>query len=262
MTAKLLKRFRKTTMMHSEEPVIKPLKDDINILLLGPTGVGKTTFINGFANYLVSNTLDEAIKAPLQVVIPAWFTFLDPSTFEEQTIVIGKPDNEEKKDGVGESCTRTSRSFVFPINGRKLRLIDTPGVGDTQGPLQDEKNFEDILAFINQYKHLNGICILLEPNQTRLNTPFRFCVKELFRHLHVNTRQNLMFVFTNARKTFFRPGESAPLIRSMLQKLRHEYHADIPFNTDNTFFLENEAFRFLALCKNGVEINPEEQKTI
>jgi GTPase SAR1 family protein len=39
-----------------------PVTGDINILLLGPTGVGKTTFINAFANYLVYNSLDEAIE--------------------------------------------------------------------------------------------------------------------------------------------------------------------------------------------------------
>ena len=38
---------------------------DINILLLGQTDVGKTTFIHAFANYLVYNSLDEAIDGKL-----------------------------------------------------------------------------------------------------------------------------------------------------------------------------------------------------
>ena len=123
---------------------------DINILLLGPTGVGKTTFINSFANYLVYNSLNEAIEGQLQAIIPAWFTFMDRDTYEDRTIVIGTPDESEKKGHVGQSCTRQCRSFVFRIGNRNLRLIDAPGVGDTQGLLQDEKNFEDILAYIAQ----------------------------------------------------------------------------------------------------------------
>ncbi len=79
---------------------------DINILLLGPTGVGKTTFINAFANYLVYNSLDEAIDGQLQAIIPAWFTIMDKNTFEEKTIIIGTPDESEKKGSVGQSCTK------------------------------------------------------------------------------------------------------------------------------------------------------------
>ena len=246
-------------MSSRQKPSNKTI-DDVNILLLGPTGVGKTTFINAFANYLVYNTLDEAMEGPLQAIIPAWFTLLDKDTFEEKTIIIGKPDESEKKSKVGESCTRQCRSFVFRIGDRNLRLIDAPGIGDTQGVLQDEKNFEDILAYIAQYEYLNGICILLKPNEERLHILFRFCVKELLRHLHVHAKQNLMFVFTNTRSTHYEPGSTAPLLKELLRGLQDQSGAEIPFNRGNTFTFDNEAFRFLALCKNGIECNAREKQ--
>ena len=238
----------------------KSATGDINILLLGPTGVGKTTFINAFANYLVYNSLDEAIDGKLVSVIPAWFVFLDKNTFEEKTIVIGTPDESEKKGSVGQSCTRECRSFIFKINGRNLRLIDAPGIGDTQGVLQDEKNFEDILAYISQFEYLSGICILLKPNEERLNILFRFCVKELLRHLHVHARENLMFVFTNARATSFHPGSSAPLLRQLLKNINDQSNTEVPFSKDNSFSFDNEAFRFLCLCKNRIEFDPVEKQ--
>ncbi|CAG8821274.1 30289_t:CDS:1, partial [Racocetra persica] len=37
-------------------------RKEINILLLGETGVGKSTFINAFANYLKFNSLEDAIS--------------------------------------------------------------------------------------------------------------------------------------------------------------------------------------------------------
>jgi GTPase SAR1 family protein len=233
---------------------------DINILLLGQTGVGKTTFINAFANYLVYNSLDEAIDGELQAIIPAWFTFMDKNTFEEKTITIGTPDESEKKSTVGQSCTKECQSFIFNINNRKLRLIDAPGIGDTQGILQDEKNFEDILAYIAQYEYLNGICILLRPNEERLHILFRFCVKELLRHLHVHAKQNIMFVFTNARATQFQPGPSAPILRQLLGTLKDQSNTVVPFSRENSFLFDNEGFRFLALCKNGIKFESAEKQ--
>ncbi len=56
--------------------------------------------------------------------------------------------------------TRECQSFVFHITNRKFRLIDTPAI--------NEKNFESILAYIAQVEYLNGICILLKPDESRL----------------------------------------------------------------------------------------------
>ncbi|CAF1318919.1 unnamed protein product [Rotaria sp. Silwood1] len=138
-------------------------QSDINILMLGETGVGKSTFINAFANYIIYNTLNEAIK---------------------------------------------------------------------KGLTQDVKDCDHILAYVNQYEHLNSICILLKPNHERLTINFRFCFKEILTHLHINAKDNLMFIFTNGRGTFYRP--------------------------DHTFIFDNEAFRYLATYKNGIKFSTEE----
>ena len=44
-----------------------------NILLMGQTGTGKSTFINSISNYLMFETLKEAMESKPTCVIPAKF---------------------------------------------------------------------------------------------------------------------------------------------------------------------------------------------
>ncbi|CAF5138372.1 unnamed protein product, partial [Rotaria sp. Silwood1] len=201
--------------------------DDINVLLLGQTGVGKSTFINGLANYLCNDTLEEAANDQMQAVIPSAFSFTHDETFEERMIKIGENDEHENYNENGQSCTQQCRSFVFPVGEKTLRIIDAPGIGDTRGLDQDNKNFNEILTFISQYEHLNGICILLKPNEERLTILFRFCINELLRHLHENEH-------------------------------KQKKNIEVPFTRDNTFLLDNEPFRYLALRKNGIRLNNDQ----
>jgi hypothetical protein len=147
---------------------------------------------------------------------------------------------------------------VFPIGDRNLRIIDAPGIGDTRGLEQDTKNFHEILTYISQYEHLNGICILLRPNEERLNILFRFCVNELLRHLHKSASENIIFVFTSARATFFKPGATSKILRALLEQHAQEHNVQVPFSKANTFLLDNEAFRYLALRRNGIELNNDQ----
>ncbi|CAF4504466.1 unnamed protein product [Rotaria sp. Silwood2] len=233
-------------------------EDEINILLMGQTGVGKSTFINGLANYLCNDTLDEAVNDRLQAIIPSSFSFTDSDSFEQKMIIIGQENEHEKFSTQGESGTQQCRSFIFPIGNRNLRIIDTPGVADTRGLEQDTKNFHEILTYISQYEHLNAICILLKPNEERLNILFKFCIQELLRHIHLSANENIIFIFTNARSTFFAPGNTSQLLTVLLRQYKKDYQVDVPFTRGNTFLLDNEAFRFLALRQNGIQLNNEQ----
>lgn len=152
-----------TSHMSAQNDLIS-LQPDINILMMGETGAGKSTFINAFANYISYNTLDEATSGDMQVLIPATFNMTDPETFDTKQISIGKPSDDEKCEQVGQSSTQYCQSYSFQIGNRQLRLIDAPSVGDVRGTAQDAKNADHILAYISQYEYLNGICILLKPN--------------------------------------------------------------------------------------------------
>jgi len=41
------------------------------------------------------------------------------------------------------------------IGDRNIRLIDTPGLGNTNGVEQDNKNLLEILTYVSHYEHLD-----------------------------------------------------------------------------------------------------------
>jgi len=65
---------------------------EINLLILGETGVGKSTWINGFQNYIQFDTLQEAESHDeLLSLIPSQFTVTDENY---QTVTISTGEDE------------------------------------------------------------------------------------------------------------------------------------------------------------------------
>lgn len=231
-----------------------PPPPELNILILGETGVGKSTFINAFVNYLTFSTLDEAMEAPrLNSVIPCSFTtqVVDQATGRliSQEVRIGSDINES--DLRGASATQQATVYPLYIGGTLVRLIDTPGIGDTRGIDQDKANMENILSVLRNYSDLHGILILLKPNNARLNVMFRFCVKELLSSLHRSAAQNIAFGFTNTRGSDYKPGDTfGPLAR-----LLSDYDDVIPgLFEHNVYCYDSESFRYLAAHKQGIDM--------
>ncbi len=226
-----------------------------NILILGETGVGKSTWINGIVNYLSFADLNDARQADnFPVLIPSQFTFTKQGKSVE--IKIGEVSENEMLQ-TGHSATQETRSYIFHVGDRKIRLIDTPGIGDSRGIEQDRKNFDNILSYLSYYDEIHAVCILLRPNNSRLNAMFRFCIQELLARLHTSAKTNIVFCFTNARATFYQPGDTLPALNKMLE----EKKIGITANPNNYFCFDNEPFRFLACLKNKVEFNDEDIRT-
>ena len=234
------------------------IPDVVNVLLLGESGVGKSTFINAFVNYLSFETLQEARSHQPVVLMPVSFLITVGDDFQERIVTFGDPDSNEDHHHPGQSVTQHCRSYVFQINSHtKLRIIDTPGMGDTRGLDQDDLNMKHILSFINTLPHLNAMCVLLKPNESRLNIVLRSYFTRLLNFLGENARHNLVFCFTNTRSTFYTPGNTAPLLRKMIDNLPMK---EISFQKSNTFCFDSESFRYLIILRNGIELSSDEEE--
>lgn len=223
-----------------------------NLLFLGQTGVGKSTFINAFANYLMHNTLETARNGQAIVLIKSKFVVTDENLVEKVISVTGDANISNESDVLGDSATQESKVYTFPLLGKrtKLRLIDTPGIGDTRGIDQDEQNCDDILQKISRYDEIHAICILLKPNNARLTAQFEFCLKQLLSRLDKSAIDNIIFVFTNSRSSFYRPGDTLPALHRLLQNVREQSPTvDIQVTKKNTFCMDNEPFRFLMAMR-------------
>ena len=228
--------------------------EEINVLILGETGVGKSTWINGLANYIGFDNLDAAAKhESLLTIIPSSFSFTEDDG-EIVKIKVGE-ENDNEKFTIGQSATQAPVTYLLPIPEKScvVKLIDTPGIGDTRGVEQDKKNFESILSHISNFDALHAILILLKPNSARLTVMFEFCIKELLVYLHKDAARNIIFCYTNTRGTFYKPGDTLPTLKEMVKK------SNLELNTKKNFCFDNEAFRFLACLKNGIEFEDHER---
>ncbi|KIL85474.1 hypothetical protein FAVG1_11432 [Fusarium avenaceum] len=227
--------------------------EDLNILILGETGVGKSTWINAFINYLSHESIDDALEAEnFKWVIPCSFqtqTVAD-GRFVETEIKIGSSQSEKDGSG-GQSATQSTKVYTVDIGKTRVRLIDTPGIGDTRGVDQDNSNMNDILSVLRTYDNLHGVLILLKPNAARLTVMFRFCIKQLLTHLHRNAANNIVFGFTNTRGSNYKPGDTFKPLNSLLAE-----YEDVKMGLfeNNVYCFDSESFRYLAAKKKGIDM--------
>uniref|UniRef100_A0A183C162 G domain-containing protein n=1 Tax=Globodera pallida TaxID=36090 RepID=A0A183C162_GLOPA len=248
------KHFTSKSLMDKELDRLNN-RGDVNILLLGETGGGKSTLINALVNYLKHATMEDALgENNIDWLIPARFSTeeYDSSGYSmPKDVFVGEMTKDECLLP-GKSQTKFPKAYIIPSkDGNKIRLIDAPGIGDTGGTEEDNVNFSNTLSFISELSQLHGICILLRPNHTRLSPAFKYCIDGLLTYLHKNAAQNIIFVFTFARGSCYSMGKTRELLVDVLRPIEKEHFVTIPLHRDRIYCMDNEAFEKLCLIKKG-----------
>ena len=140
-----------------------------NIMVIGETGVGKSTWIHSFINYLQSIQLEENNR---------YYLFDEKSLQEEYQKKHGKKP---------EGCSVTDEPAIYNIEATKLfnnpiRLIDTAGSGDTRGPKYDEKITVVIQNLFegSEIENLKAVCLIFKATNTRSTDGLKMVINKLF----------------------------------------------------------------------------------
>ncbi|CAE6499593.1 unnamed protein product [Rhizoctonia solani] len=148
-------------------------KKEITILLVGQTGSGKTAFLSLFLNLLEGN-------GPLQLV--------------------------DKHDAGAESGRRQSQSqttkatlYTFTTStGVKFRILDTPGLADTQGLETDDAHRYAIhQAIVDYIESIDAILVVANGGVTRLDASTNYTLHTISSLFPQSIINNIGFIFTH-----------------------------------------------------------------
>ena len=230
------------------------------MLLIGETGVGKSIWINAFANYCMFDSLQEAVQAGGLFPITCTFEITDPQTREPITIssVADGTSATSQTAEVGESVTRVPGVYRFEYENTQITVIDTPGLMDTRdtpGHAIDKEHVSNILRVLSAYNEIHAICILVKASETRLSSALKYTLTELLRHLDKGVCNNVIFIFTNAASTNFQPDKTQAILQKFLND--NKLLIPLPPRKQTIYCFENDTMNYLAQRTNRIPVTED-----
>ena len=152
------------------------------LLVIGATGAGKSTLINGMANYIMGVKWEDDFRFKVVTDDP------NVSTSKSQTKFI------------------TAYTF-YPMEGSalsyKLTIIDTPGFGDSQGLKRDKDVVKQIQQFFsipspNGVRHIDGIAFVTQASLVRLTPNQEYIFNFILSMLGKDLCKNIFLMITSA----------------------------------------------------------------
>ena len=188
------------------------------LMVVGATGAGKTTLINGMINYVFGVEWKDDFRLMLVT------------------------ENTAKSQAHSQTDLITAYT-IYPTHGSKfhyaLTIIDTPGFGDTRGLERDKRIIQQIQDFFsikdgNGIDHLDGIGFVAQASLARL-TPIQSYVFHSILSVFGNDVANNLFIMVT-----FADGQ-APPIMAAIKEAKIECNKHYKFNNSALFASNKES---------------------
>jgi len=187
------------------------IKKERTIMLVGATGTGKSTLVDGFINYILGVNWND----------PYRFTIIN---LEE----------EEQQRTSNQALSQTEWITCYTINPEKgsrldyrLNIIDTPGFGDTRGLQRDNEIVNQIRELfsaksVKSVAVIDAVCFLIKAPDARLTASQKYIFHAIMSLFGQDIEHNICSLIT------FADGQEPPVIASLQE-------ANLPFGRHFTF---------------------------
>ncbi|XP_027022245.2 uncharacterized protein LOC113655734 [Tachysurus fulvidraco] len=161
------------------------------IMLMGATGSGKSTLINGMINYILGVEWSDSCRFKL---------------IDEQT---NKTQAESQTSDVTAYQIHYQNSFQVHYS---LTIIDTPGFGDTRGIAQDKMITEKIRKFFSEKDGivtLDAVCFVVQSALARLTHTQKYIFEAILSIFGKDIANNITIMIT------FADGQKPPVLEAI-----------------------------------------------
>ncbi|XP_057377823.1 uncharacterized protein LOC130699592 [Daphnia carinata] len=162
------------------------------ILVMGATGAGKTTLINGMINYIFDVQWDDPFRFEL---------------IREQ--LAGNSQSHSQTSGITVYDINHTEGFRVPYS---LTIVDTPGYGDTKGLDRDKEITEMIRKFFEDKDGIQNVDIIgfvAQASLPRLTPTQTYIFDSVFSIFGKDVEENIDFLLT------FADGQHPPILTAI-----------------------------------------------
>ena len=149
------------------------------LLVMGETGSGKTTLLDAFVNYLAGMKYEDKWRYKLV----------------NENHMKDKHTKESQTTEITNYYVNYERNEGEEIN---IRIIDTPGLGDTKGVLQDNKIIKKFEKLFQEIGELDYILITVKSSTTRMTASNKYIYDRILEIFGKDAKERFVLMCTFA----------------------------------------------------------------